>query len=498
MTIAKKAAQGVAWNLATGLGSRVVQLAGTLLLARLLAPEQFGEVAVASVCVTTAGQLASFSFGQYLIAKRSPASVAFQAAVLHVALGVVALAAVILLAEPLGAFLNAPGMVRYVPGFAAAQMLDRVGNIPGRLLVRDLRFRTVAIANAAGELTYTVTAVALAFGPHWGGDALVAGVVARSALKAVVFLVAAPRAEWLVPCPLQRETVRDLMSYCTPILLGSLAELASTRWDNLVVAWLFGPVVMGRYSLAFSLADTPVSYVAEHIGDVLMPSYARMEQARRRAATERAAALMALIVAPLGVGLGAVAPTLVGTFFDARWAGIEWMIAILSVMTVFRPMSWSAGALMQAQQRNTVIMALTFMKTPLLLGLVASLGWLGGPLWACVGSGATHAITMVVTVHLTARLEGIGFKSYMLGVGRPLAACVPMFGAVMALKALAAGSGVSAPFLLVAEVLLGAAVYLPAAYLLATPTARDLVALVREAAGRRSTATQPPPPAPVP
>ena len=38
---------------------------------------------------------------------------------------------------------------------------------------------------------------------------------------------------------------------------------------------LFGPAVMGGYNLAYSLAETPISYVAEHIGDVLMPSIIR-------------------------------------------------------------------------------------------------------------------------------------------------------------------------------------------------------------------------------
>lgn len=476
-----------------GVGSRVVQLVGTVVLARLLAPEQFGEVAVAAVCVATAGQLTSLSVGQYLIAKRSPAGEAFQASVLHVVLGVVAMAGVIVLAAPLGGFLNAPGMAAFVPGYALAHLFDRIGYVPGRLLVRDLRFRVVALTNGTGELLYTGTALALAFWGGWGGAAIVAGVVARAALKASVYILVAPRAEWLVPVRLRLGTARAIAVYGAPLMASAFADLAATRWDNLVVAWLFGPAVMGRYALAYSLAETPVAYVAEHIGDVLMPSYSKLERGRRAGAAVRAAALMALVIAPLGVGLGAIAPTLLGAFFDARWAGMEWMVAILSVMTVFRPMTWSAGALLQAEQRTGLIMLISFAKTPILLGLVAGLGWLGGPLWACVGSGATYAIVGAATIALTGRYAGIRAAQYHLGVIRPLLACVPMFAAVEGVRLLGEAAGVLSPLLLLGEVVTGAVVYVAAAFAIAGPTARDLVAITRQAVAGRSVGPSSPP-----
>lgn len=132
---------------------------------------------------------------------------------------------------------------------------------------------------------------------------------------------------------------RELIGYGLPITISAVAEVAATRWDNMLVARFFGPDVLGRYSLAYSLADTPVGYVAEHIGDVLMPSFSQMEVTQRRTGVVRAAGLMGLIVFPLGVGLGAVAQTVVAALFDARWAQMAPMLMLLSVSMVFRPMS---------------------------------------------------------------------------------------------------------------------------------------------------------------
>jgi PST family polysaccharide transporter len=80
------------------------------------------------------------------------------------------------------------------------------------------------------------------------------------------------------------------------------------------------------YNLAYNLADVPAIQVGEQIGDVLLPSFARMDPAHRPDALVRSMTLLALVVFPLAVGLGAVAPTLVATIFNARWRPIAPML----------------------------------------------------------------------------------------------------------------------------------------------------------------------------
>jgi lipopolysaccharide exporter len=484
VSIEKKAARGVAWNMAMSVVTRVFQLAGTLMLTRFIAPAEYGEVSAAAICVFTASQISTFAFGQYLIATKAPPKVAFQAAVLHFGLGVVAMALVILLRAPLGLMVDAPGMGRLIPGFALALLIDRARHVPERLLVRDLRFRTVAIVNSAGELTFTVTALALA--GRWGGGAIVAGSLARSVLNAVLFTASAPRREWLVPSPLQAKVVRELFRFGTPMMISAVADRAAATWDNLFMSRLFGPGVMGRYNLSYSLAETPLIYVAERISDVLMPSFAKMEREERQAAVIRAAGLMSLVVAPLGVGLGAVAPTVVQAFFDPRWADMAPMLSILSVMTIFQPAPWSAIAYLQAEKLTRPIMITSIARAVMILGLVVVLGKLGGPLWACVGVGLGYAFHSVITVILAGRLTRLPMGPYFIGVARPLLACIPMFSAVTALRLALVSAHVPLLVSLVAEVVCGAVVYVGAVFVVARSNARELTALGRNAFRRRA------------
>jgi PST family polysaccharide transporter len=227
-----------------------------------------------------------------------------------------------------------------------------------------------------------------------------------------------------------------------------------------------------------------VSHVAEHIGEVLMPSFSRMEDAQRRSAVVRAAALMALVVTPLGVGLGAVAPTLVATLFNEKWAGMEPMLVILCVMTVSRPMTWSAVAYLQAVQQTRVIMWASFARAALVLPLVASFGYAGGPEWACVGGGIGYGLHAVGTIVATGRVTGLPIGSYLVGVARPILPCLPMFAAVTGAAAGFEQLGVPGVASLAAQIVVGAVVYVAAALVLVRGTSLELVRLARGALRR--------------
>lgn len=484
MSVARQAAQGVAWNLLFGVGSRIVQVAGTLILARIIAPEAYGPVLAASILVMTAGMCTSFAFGQYLIAKRAPAEVACQAMVVHVGIGLVAMAAIYLLREPLGESFGTPEMGQYVLGLAIAHLLDRSRYVPERLILRALRFRTVAAISAAGELAYTVGTLATA--RMWGPDAVVFGWLVRSGLTCVLFFRAAPREEWMVRVRLRAAEVRDLFAYGLPIMIGSISDHLATRFDNLIISKLFGSAVMARYNQAYSLAEMPVNSIAGQIGDVLMPSFSRMEPEERRGSVARAASLMSLIVSPLGVGLSAVSATVVATFFNDKWGpGMAPMLAILSTMSVFRPMTWPAVAYLQAVQQTRLIMYSSFLRAVGVLSLVALGGILGDASWACVGAGVGFALHSLLTIIAAGRSAGFPVGPYLAGVGRPLLPCIPMYFAVLGVQELLAATSTPNAVSLLVQIIVGAVSYVPSAFLLARPSVDDLLRLGREAIRRK-------------
>jgi PST family polysaccharide transporter len=483
VSVAGKAVKGIAWNLSTGLGVRILGMVGTLVLTHFIAPYEYGEVSAASICVLTAAMFSTVGFGQYIIARKAGPEETFHVTVYHIGLGLLAFAVVLSLGGPLGRALDAPHMVRFMPGLALAAFFERVQYVPERLLSRQLRFRTIALSRAAGELTFTVVSLSLA--RKYGGYAIVCGNLARGGLVALLVSLSADRREWLTPTRLRKDVTRDIFVYGVPISIGGFAEFVSQRWDNLLVSGIYGPELMGNYALAYNLAETPTGAVADQIGAVLLPSFAQMKPEERKSALLRSASLMGLLVFPLAVGLGAIAPTAVHTFFDRRWWDVAPMLTVLSILSVVKPLAWTLVAFTHAQQRPRVIMAMGIFKAVALVLFILVLGHLS-MMWLCYSVGLAFAAYVTAFLYTLHRTDGVPFLGFIVRTIPPLIACVPMVIAVLAVRhGMLAAEYAQGKTMLIFELLAGAVTYVASALVIAHKSSRDFLNLLKNAMRRR-------------
>jgi lipopolysaccharide exporter len=486
--LARKTVLGAMWTIATGLGARMLGLIGTLALTRFIAPDVWGEVSAASVVVLTAHFMTSLGLGQYIASRpNADRQTVFNATVYFLTAGFIAIGAVYLLRAPIAVHIvHAPGMLKYMPGIALAQIIERLWYIPDRVLVREMRFRSVGLRNVAAELTYTISSVTLAV-IGWGGNAIVAATLLRAVVRLVITIPSVDLREWLTPSPLSREKAREMLSFGLPLNFGSMANFGSQKWDNLVITNLFGTGVGGLYNLAWNLADIPASQVGEKIGDVLVPSFAKLEPERRRDALVRALKLLSLLVFPLAVGLGAVAPTILNdTFFNAAWEPAGPFLTVLSALSVARPIGWVASSYFQAQGRTRSVMVLEWMKVLTIVGGIYVLGRLGGELWACSGVGLAFGLHGLASLWLVKRADGIAFTALIGPLLRPLLACVPMVVAILAVRyGIRPFGHLPRGVRLGSEVVVGAAAFVVSALAIAPQASRDFLKLAREAVRRR-------------
>ncbi len=481
-SLTTRTVRGVAWTLPTSLGSRVVGLVGTLLLARYLAPAEYGEVMAAQIVTLIAFSSTTFGVGIYLLSNRDLTRTdVFHATCWFNATGAAALAVVWALAGPIGDWLDAPNLVDYMPLFVLAVLLDRIAYVPERMLIRKLRFRWLSIARAAGELTFTVVTLALAAADH-GAMAIVWGSVARSALRFVAIVPAVGLREWLEPHRLRWTTLSRIIRTGVTISIAGIATLLQRRGDNLLISVFYGHAAMGAYNFAYNLADTPAVAIGEQLSDVVAASFPHAEGARRQAAVVRACTMTSLIMFPLAFGLGAVSETVVEAFFDERWAGVGMMLTLLAIVSAPRPIAHILHAYFFSAQRMRVVLYQEWLSLALLMGAIATLGRVDIH-WACAAVGLAFVIRTLLLMWVIQRLDGIPMRRFLVPLIRPLVACVLMVAAVVAARP---ALGELAPAIrLAVEVGIGAAVYLAGARLIFRDAAAELIGMVRSAILRR-------------
>jgi lipopolysaccharide exporter len=477
--LARQTVRAVVWTIATGLGTRLLGVVGTLIMTWYVLPYDYGEVSAAGVLVWTANQFSSLSVGTYILAHpKAGRDVMFHATVLHVGLGFLAYAIVLLIGGRLGTVFDAPTMGRYVPGIVLSMAIDRVTYMPERALVREMRFGPLSIARSIGEVAYSVASVLTAV-LGWAGMSVVAGNLARSIVRLLATMVYVSWREWMQVTRLRWAQLREMIGFGLPIAVGGLAGFGVRRWDNLLVSRFFGPAVMGTYNLAYNLADIPAVQVGEQISDVLQAAFSRVEADDRRRGLVRSLALLSFVMTPMAVGLGCIAPSLAAAFFDKAWAGIGPMLMALAVISFTRPISNTVGAYLQIRSRQRVVAGMDLLTLAMLVGALLTLGRLS-PLWACVAVGIVFMVKLLVWAFVLRQLERLSLAAFLGPMVPPILACLPMIAAVAGLHHAMAPLRPSHPVAgLVSEIVVGAAAYAGAALLVARTQIRDILALVR-------------------
>lgn len=484
MSLGLRAVRGALWSTLASIGSRLVGIVGTFVLTRFLAPEVQGEVNVAYIVVATAHFFSSLGMGQWVVANpKADRSATFHASAIYMSAGAVAFALTWLFAKPLASLLNAEAMAQYVPGFVLAHALERVAQLPRNILARELHFRLLGLRMALGEVAYAGASVLFAWW-GWGGHAIIAGNVVRALLGVIILCSVVDWRDYALPCRLDRAILRRLLAYGSPMSVAVLFHMGAQTWDNLFIAYRFGEAQTGLYNQAYKLADLPATHIGEQFGDVLVPTFAHLEDdAARKAALTRAAGLLGLVVFPLAIGLGAVAYTLVEAFYPPSYQEVAPFLAVLAVLSVFRPVGVLVMGWLQVVGRTRDYMNLDIFKVVMILGSMALLAPLG-PVWSCAGVGIGFALNSLQMVW-TLRKDGIAPLSVLRPLAPPLLACLPMAAAVLATRAGLLDSGVPVMLRLLLELLVGAVSYVPSALLIARASSSDFLNLVKNALSRR-------------
>lgn len=488
MSLAQKTAGSLFWVTAASAGARVVTIGSTFLLTRFLTPAVQGEVNLAYVFVNTVGIGSALGASQYVAAHpREGRDAAFHASLLVLGAGVLACLGCWLSADFVGQTLTVRGMSAYVPGLLIAHYLDRATWIPRALLVRDMRFRTLGLRVAAGELAFACSSVALA-SLGLGGDAIVGGNIVRSALGLAFMLAVTDLRDYMYPTRPSLATLGRILRFGLPLTVSQLFRLGATTWDNSLMGYRFGGTVVGIYNQAYRLAELPATALGDPCNDVLVPTFARLaDPAMRRAAFLRAASLLALVVFPMACGLAVIAPTLVQVFYPPAYAGVAPFLTTLAVLGVVRALTSLAGAYLQVAGRTRSFIAIDATLVITVLGAMLILSrW--GAVPASLGVGLGFVASLALTLRAL-RPEGIAIASVLGAVARPLAVCAPMIAAVAATRSALVALDVPAPARLFAELAVGALVYTGAALALARPLSRDFLSLVGSLIRRRAATT---------
>lgn len=478
-TFLRVVAGGALWVYAGYALNKLVVFLSTLLLARLLAVEDFGLVAYALIILNFADVLRDLGVSSALIAHPgSEVEERVRSTAFFLTAGSGALLTlVVLAAAPLaGAFFGEPRMVGLVQVLALSLFISCLGRTHDALLQKGLRFRhrlMPDVGQVAVKAVVSVTLAVLGFGAWslvWGQ---VAGAVAATILSWAVF-------PWLPGWAFDRAAAGGLLRFGGQLVLVDLFAAVIVNTDYAVVGRILGTEALGLYTLAFRLPDIVLISLCYVLSRVLFPAFSRLREDTDalRAAYLSALRYTSLLVIPVGLGLAATAPALVATLFGPKWMSVIPVLQLLALHATVDSVFFNAGDIFKARGRGKVLLGAGLLTIVLLVpAMVGGVLWLGLPgaglAWLLVGAASDAFKIAVLRGEIRVRVrELFGPVRVPLLAGAVMAAAVWLVG-----EALGQRNAVG----LAVQVVVGVAVYGALVLVLAPDLARRTAGAVQRA-----------------
>lgn len=467
-----RAARGAMSVLVRHAAVRLLAFAGTLVLARLIAPAEFGLFVAAQFVLSVLQALAVGGVTSALIRRRDVVEPADYRVALTLQQG---LAAIVVVAVWVAAPRLAAGwersadLVPIVETMALALFPLSLRAIPFALLQRALRHDLTTMCEVGEYVVHLAVAIGLAL-LGWGVWALVAATLARhlaGALLAQVLVGALPRFGF------DRGRAARLLGFAVALQGQMLIDLSQRSVVPVVVGALFGAAAVGVTGMANTMLEALVLQPLAMLAGVQLRLFARIQDDRAAMARllEHCLAAGLMVFLPPVVLLGVAAPTLMPHVLSPAWAGvgelIRWLTPVSALQIVTLPTSQAAKAM--GLRRAPLIggLANLAIQIGVVTLLAPRLGLVAYPVAAGAGVGANY-LMMAVTVH-----RRIG--------GRPLRTMLPILAGLAVATAVWAGAVVAtpSPTLLVGAFLVGLLVH---AGVVVAFAGRHLAALLRFAA----------------
>jgi PST family polysaccharide transporter len=390
-SLTKESASGFAWLLAQSGGARVVNFLAQILLARLLSPGDFGEIALVSSLVAVMGTLVGFGVDDVVLS-RSRRFHVWAAAAFWVSLSFSIIGALTLLAvAPLAAHLYRSRTVFGMLAVLATSMpLGALATIPNAYLRSKLKFRFIA-AYATVELLAIQLIVILLAWRGCGAFSFVIPTPFAAIVRTLVFWqVARPPTNWR----LRRWHLRTLLRSGSTVFGQKLLTSLRENGDYLLLGVMASKSSVGLYFMAFKLAAVPVYTLVNSMYGVLFPALAQLrgEPIRQRTAALSASRAISLAVIPLSFLQAAVSPFVLHIFFGGKWVGAAAMLSILTVGLAFDVIPCVAGALLTANGKFSAQWQWSLASLPLFF---LSIG-IGCALRGAVGVAIAVAVFFIV------------------------------------------------------------------------------------------------------
>ena len=454
-------ARNAFWTIGLRVFLRGVGLISTLILARLLTPQDFGLVAMATAIHALLGVLSDFSFHIPLIQRPDLDRAHLNSAwTLQIMIGLVQAICLALIARPAASFYGDSRLMPLILALVAIALIQAFRNIGVVMFQREMNFSKEFKLRAAKKLAafFTTVSLALIYQSYW---VLIAGMTSAALAELILTYLMQPYRPSLC-----LKHSRELLSFSKWILLDKLLAFLFARGPDFLLGRTSGAAAVGLFSVSKDLAHLPTQELAQPVNKAVLPAYSRMNE--KRGALQQGyvdvIGMIVLLALPAGLGICATADLLVPVLLGAKWADSVPLVELLALNGTVAAMLSNTNVIFWSMGRPHLNTYLSLARLALVGPAMLIGAYHNGVLGVAMGYLFATILMLPINLVLLHRTLDMQLRRFVSAVWRPVTAAIFMYGLLQAIILPTVADTASLPSVVIA-IVSGAALFIAATLL---------------------------------
>lgn len=350
---------GVFWKFAERMGAQVVSLVVSIVLARLLAPSEFGAIALLMVFITIANVFVTSGFGTALIQKKDADDIDFST-VFYFSLIFTSVLYVLMffLSGFVASFYEIPILKPVFRVLSLSIIIMGINSIQQAYISREMMFKKFFYATIIGTLISAVAGIVLAI-KGFGVWALVAQTLTNNIIDTIILQLSIT---WRPKIVFSYARLKVLFSYGWKLLVQSLVLQIYASLRSLIIGKIYTTADLAFYTKGNQFPDLISSNIDTAINTALFPAMSKEQDSieRVKLMARKTTQVTSYVMNPILIGFAAVAEPFISILLTDKWLPCVPYLRICCFVLLFRAPQTAILQAIKAVGRSDTVLKVDF------------------------------------------------------------------------------------------------------------------------------------------
>lgn len=398
----------VIWRLAERFGAQFVAFIVSIILARLLTPEDYGTIALVTVFTTLLNVFVDSGFGTALIQKKDADDLDFSSVFYFNIVICIFLFAVMCIFAPLIAdYYNRTDLTPVIRVLSFTLVISGVKNVQQAYVSRHMMFKKFFFATLGGTIGAAILGITLAY-LGFGVWALVAQQLFNASVDTIVLWVTV---RWRPKRCFSITRLKTLFSFGWRLLVSGLISTAYMDLRQLIIGKMYSSTDLAFYNQGDRIPKFIANNINASIDSVLLPamSDAQDDCEHVKNMTRRSIKVSIYILAPIMTGLAVISDKIVLLILTEKWLPCVPYMFVFCGTLMFYPIHTCNLNAIKAMGRSDLFLKLEIIKS--IIGIAVILCSMNISVWAiCVSGILTSILSQIVNAYPNKKLLNYGYR----------------------------------------------------------------------------------------